>query len=138
MALTRSEETAVVKFHGDLDRESSIILTESDYFERLNFESPLDIRLRSDALSKTILFIGYGLADVNVRLLLQKLWNMWVLSGTPAVMPRSYIFQPRPDPIQKAVLANWNIELLSSELDDPKDALENFLMTLAKAVGRAS
>ena len=138
MAHIQPNDTAVVKFHGDLDRESSIVLTESHYFERLNFEAPLDIRLRSDALSKSILFVGYGLADVNVRLLLHKLGNMWAASGTSKAMPRSYIFQPRPDPIQEAVLEGWNIELLSSDLDNSKEALESFLANLARAVKGAS
>ena len=60
----------VVKFHGDLDDISSLVLTESSYFERLSFESPLDIKLRSDSIGRTILFIGYRLSDINVRYLL--------------------------------------------------------------------
>ena len=52
--------TQIVKLHGDLDDENSLVLTETSYFERLAFESPLDIKLRSDTLGKSILFIGYS------------------------------------------------------------------------------
>ena len=45
----------------DFSDDSSIVLTESSYFERLEFNSPLDIKLRSDMLGKTILYIGYSL-----------------------------------------------------------------------------
>jgi len=34
-------------------------------FDRLYFSSPLDIKLRTDALGRSILFIGYSLSDVN-------------------------------------------------------------------------
>ena len=34
----------IVKYHGDFDDDRSLVLAESDYFERLNFDSPLDIK----------------------------------------------------------------------------------------------
>lgn len=66
----KDEVTQIVKFHGDFSDDSSIVLTESSYFERLEFNSPLDIKLRSDMLGKTILYIGYSLEDINMRFLL--------------------------------------------------------------------
>jgi hypothetical protein len=44
----KAGDIQVVKFHGDFDDEESIILTESQYFARLNFEHPLDIKLQGD------------------------------------------------------------------------------------------
>ena len=32
----------------------TIVLDESSYFERLEFETPLDIKLRSDVLGKSV------------------------------------------------------------------------------------
>src|SRR5204862_304382 len=46
----RPDVTQIVKFHGDFADEASIVLDESSYFRRLDFESPLDIKLRADAL----------------------------------------------------------------------------------------
>lgn len=37
----------IVKYHGDFEDDDSIVLTESSYFSRLDFESPLDVKLRS-------------------------------------------------------------------------------------------
>jgi hypothetical protein len=48
----------IVKLHGDLTVPSGMVFTESSYFERLSFESPLDVKLRADALGKSLLFIG--------------------------------------------------------------------------------
>lgn len=72
-----NNKTQIVKFHGDFDVEDSIVLTETHYFERLNFETALDIKLRADALGKSLLFIGYSLSDINLRLLLYKLDKLW-------------------------------------------------------------
>ena len=70
-------DTEIVKFHGDFDDDESIVLTESQYFARLSLEHPLDIKLRGDTLDKGILFIGYNLADINMRYLLFKLQQIW-------------------------------------------------------------
>ncbi len=49
--------------------DASIVLGESSYFRRLDLESPLDIKLRADLPGRTVMFIGYSLADVNIRYL---------------------------------------------------------------------
>jgi len=126
----RDGETQIIKLHGDFDNDESIVLTETQYFDRLSFESPLDIKLRADALGKTILFVGYSLNDINIRLLLYKLWRTWTDSGHGERRPKSYIFLSRPDPIQEAVLAKWGIISLSYEADDPGTALNKFLAEL--------
>lgn len=121
-------QTQIVKFHGDFDADESIVLTETDYFERLSFESPLDVKLRSDALGRSILFIGYSLSDINIRLLLYKLSQTWKRSGFGKHQPPSYLFQSRPDPIQEAVLNEWGIRFLTEDdEDDPGAALGAFL-----------
>ncbi|MGN5021742.1 SIR2 family protein [Aeromonas caviae] len=56
----KSDKVQVVKFHGDFDDDKSIVIDETSYFERLEFETPLDIKLRSDVLGKSVLFIGYS------------------------------------------------------------------------------
>ena len=44
--------------------------------------------------------------------------------------PRSYIFVPKPNPVQEAVLDQWGISMISSERTDPKTALVEFLQNL--------
>nr|WP_241557959.1 SIR2 family protein [Falsirhodobacter deserti] len=55
IALADSQSTQIVKFHGDFDDDESLVLTESDYFSRLSFDSPLDVKFRSDAMSRTVI-----------------------------------------------------------------------------------
>ncbi len=121
--------TQIVKFHGDFVDSESIVLDESSYFERLEFEAPLDIKLRSDVLGKSVLFIGYSLSDINVRFLFYKLAKLWANSNR-GDQPRSYIFSPRPNHVQKAILDQWGISMIPSDIDDHKVALEEFLKCL--------
>lgn len=126
----KHDHTQIIKFHGDFDDDSSIVLTESSYFERLNFESPLDIKFRSDILGKSILFIGYSLSDINLRLLFYKLNKMWEAMPASHNRPRSYIFLGKPNAIQEAVLRKRFINPIISESDNIEVGLENFLENL--------
>jgi hypothetical protein len=128
--------TEIVKFHGDFDDDASLVITETDYFDRLSFVSPLDVKFRAEALGRTVLFIGYSMMDLNIRLLLHRLWETWNRSGFEADRPRSFVFMSRPNPVQEAVLARWGITLLSSEESNPQLALQAFLETLAERVER--
>jgi hypothetical protein len=119
--------TQVVKFHGDLEDDNSIVLDETSYFERLDFESPMDIKLRSDILGKSVLFIGCGLEDINLRLLFYKLAKLWKSNTTGGEQPKSYIFSPKPNPVQEAILDQRGISMISSEIDNQGEALEDFL-----------
>jgi hypothetical protein len=134
--LTRAADgcTQIVKFHGDFEEDSSLILAETDYFDRLNFESPLDVKFRADALGRTILFIGYSMSDMNIRLLLHKLWRTWADSGRMKDRPPSFVFAARPDPVRDAVLGQWGITVLSNDERNPERALVTFLDQLANDV----
>lgn len=119
--------TQIVKFHGDFDDDKTIVLDESSYYERLEFESPLDIKLRSDILGKSLLFIGYSLTDINIRLLFYKLAKLWKRNNDGAAQPRSYIFTHRPNPIQEKILEQWGIRMITSRESSPDTALLKFL-----------
>ncbi len=123
----KRDETQIIKFHGDFDDDNSIVLTESSYFDRLNFESPLDIKFRSDILGKSILFIGYSLSDINLRFLFYKLNKLWESTLVSDNRPKSYIFLGRPNPIKETVLKKRGIEAIISESDDINKGLEIFL-----------
>ncbi|MEJ1170745.1 SIR2 family NAD-dependent protein deacylase [Variovorax sp. CCNWLW235] len=119
--------TQIIKFHGDLEDDASIVLDESSYFARLDFESPLDIKLRADVLGRSVVFIGYSLADVNIRYLFYKLSRLWKQSVPDVAQPVSYLFSPSANEVQQAVLAQWGIEMIPLARDDPSKALIEFL-----------
>lgn len=123
----RDGTTQIIKFHGDFDNDNTIVLDESSYYERLEFETPLDIKLRADVLGKSVLFIGYSLTDVNLRFLFYKLAKLWNSNTCGGVQPRSYVFTHRPNPIQEAILDQWGINMITSDEDDPQKALLDLL-----------
>ena len=119
--------TDIIKFHGDFDDDDSLVLTESSYFDRMEFESPLDILLRSDALHRPILFIGYSLADVNIRYLFHKLSKIWQTAKIRRARKRSFIFMSRPNPIEEALFDKWGI----TPIVDPKGGTAGLIDFLA-------
>ena len=124
-----SDVATIVKFHGDLE-DGALVLTETDYFRRLGFEEPLDIQLMADALRRGILFLGYSASDVNLRLLLYRLRQIWSDRSDGESRPRSYIVMTRPDRIQQRILDSWGvIPLIASrqETEDESVALLSFL-----------
>lgn len=131
MAAICKDKRQIIKFHGDFDDDSSIVLDETSYFERMEFESPLDIKLRADVMGRSVLFIGYSFSDFNIRYLFYRLAHLWKASSRGGTQPMSFLFSNRPNPIQEAVLAQWHIQMLSSNTDEPGAALIEILETLA-------
>ena len=125
----------IIKFHGDFEDDQSLVLAETDYFDRLSFDTPLDIKFRSDTLGRTILFIGYSMSDMNIRLLLHRLWRTWHVTGREKDRPPSFVFAAQPDRVRDAVLEQWGISVLRNEEDDPERGLLMFLEQLAADVG---
>lgn len=124
------DKVHIVKLHGDLRNQKTMVFTESSYFERLAFESPLDIKLRADILGKSLLFIGYSLSDINVRILLFRLQKLWETGPRPEFRPKSYVFMGRPNEVLAEVLRSRGVELIVAETTDQSESLTNFLTSL--------
>jgi hypothetical protein len=135
IAEAREGVTQIVKFHGDFEDDASLVITETDYFDRLAFDSPLDIKFRSDALGKTVLFVGYSMTDINIRLLLHHLSRTWQQSGYGNDRPSSFAFLGSPNPVQQAILAQWGVTALWGDSDDPETNLVQFLERLQAGAG---
>ncbi len=120
----------IVKLHGDLFSPKTMVFTETSYFERLSFESPLDLKLRADALGKSLLFIGYSLSDINIRYLLFRLQRVWEREEKAELRPKSYLFMTRPNPVQERVLKERHVIPIVAESTDPAASLAAFLKSL--------
>lgn len=124
-------ELEIVKFHGDFDDDATLVLTESSYFERLDFESPLDQMLRADVLRHPVLFIGYSLSDINIRYLFHKLSKIWSRAGHER--PSSYIFMTNPNPVEQAIFQRWGISPIVESSGYAMEGLRDFLKSVARS-----
>ncbi|MEQ8715979.1 MAG: SIR2 family protein [Acidimicrobiales bacterium] len=98
LVLADDTRTHIVKYHGDLRHEDTLVLTESSYFSRLDLQSALDLKFRSDLLGRSVLFMGYGLRDVNVRLIWFKLAQMLADVAPDDRLP-AFIVRTKSNPV---------------------------------------
>ena len=111
--------------------DSLLVLTETSYFDRLEFESPIDIKMRADILGKTLLFIGYSLNDINIRYMLYKLHKMRKqMRREMSNLPRAYLTSFGSNEIQSKLLAEWNIRIVDLDPSNKTDSLAEFLEKL--------
>lgn len=144
VALAHSDRTQVVKYHGDLAHDRTLVLTESAYYKRLDFESPMDLKFRSDLLGKSVLFMGYSFRDINIRIIWFKLMEM--MRDIPeADRHPSYIVRIGSNPALEDLYSAVGLTTVVLDPDGDADTPEkrtalvgNFLMTLsARAATRA-
>lgn len=125
------DATQVVKFHGTFDDDASLVLTESNYFDRLQFESAMDIKLRADMLGKCLLFVGYSLNDVNMRYMLYKLHKLRSqLRRDINRMPSAYLATFSAGEVQRTLLAQWDVSVIELDPLDKVNSVADFLESL--------
>lgn len=109
IAKAKDSSTQVVKFHGDLRYDETLVLTESSYFSRLNFDTPMDLKFRADLLGKSVLFIGYSFQDINIRVIWFRLMEM--MSNINDI-PKSYMVSLNPNPVLEELYKEVGIETI--------------------------
>jgi hypothetical protein len=131
IASAPQDATQIVKFHGSFNDDASLVLTESNYFERLEFESALDIKLRADMLGKCLLFIGYSLGDINIRFMLYKLHKLrQQIKRETKRTPSAYLATFGSGEIQKTLLERWNVSIIELDPVNKKESIDKFLEAL--------
>jgi hypothetical protein len=137
VATASGNRTQVVKYHGDLRHESTLVLTESSYYARLDFESPMDLKFRSDLLGKSVLFIGYSFRDINIRIIWFKLMRM--MKDIPqGDRPSSYIVRFGRNPVLEKLYEEVGIKTIvldanneAHTIEDKSRILDDFMFQLA-------
>ena len=134
LAKVSPDATQIIKFHGDFDDDSSLVFAETDYFDRLAFASPLDVKFRADAMGHSLLFVGYSMSDLNIRMLLHRVSKTWEESGYVKDRPQSFVFMARANPVQEAVLEQWGLTLIIGAPGEPGASLLAFMHELDEGV----
>ncbi len=137
LAQSHYERTQVVKYHGDLRHDVTLVLTEAQYYARLDFESPMDLKFRSDLLGRAVLFMGYSFRDINIRVIWFKLMEM--MKDVPVKdRPPSYIVRLAPNPVLDALYEAVGLRTITIDpenrahtTDERSALLEEFMLALS-------
>ena len=127
-----NERTIILKIHGAVDRadkdQSSFVITEDDYIDflsQMDFANPLPKMLAAMMKDTHFLFLGYGLRDWNLRVILQRIW------GAQKRSYNSWAIQLNPQPIDRKSWAKRNVDLLDMRLEDYVPLLEQAVLGIA-------
>lgn len=143
VARSHGHATEVVKYHGDLRHDETLVLTESQYYTRLDFESPMDLKFRSDLLGRAVLFMGYSFRDINIRIIWFKLMRM--MKDVPMRdRPLSYITRFEPNDVLEKLYQTVGLQTIVLDPERGADTREkrtqllaDFMLTLATRADRA-
>jgi len=118
-ALPLGRRTVILKIHGAIDREEpdrdSFVITEDHYIDYLTKTDiaqllPPDILAR---LRKTcFLFLGYSMADWNLRVILHRIWGEQPLSWP------SWAIRKDVDAVEEALWRARNVDVLDVPLEE--------------------
>ena len=108
-SVCRERSRIVLKVHGSIDQPAKMIFTRSEYARaRVEYGAFYEV-LRALLVTNTFLFIGCGVSDPDIRLLLEQGAHMHPYSNPHyVVMPRGTIHQE----VQSALRASMNVKLL--------------------------
>jgi len=129
--LSLDRRTIILKLHGQVGRSAedreweSFVVTEDDYIEYLaqsEVASVVPVALGAKLRRSHFLFLGYTMADWNLRLLLHRLW------GDQPLSYRSWAVQPEPMPIEREFWRRRDVDVLEIPL-------ERYVTALARQVG---
>ena len=117
----------VVKFHGDWNHPDRMVLTESDYERRMEFNTPMDLRLWSDLLNRSILFLGYSFHDPNVAYLFRQVKERFAQLPNTTHGHRAHIVVQEPSQFERRLFQERNIEVIAIDSHDPTTQVATLL-----------
>lgn len=112
----------IFKLHGDIDRPSTIILTQKEY-DGMKGNKVLDIWLKTVFFNNTLLFVGYSISDPDINYFLKSLKTELDTYAKPHYAIISYIRQQDKQKLMK----KFNV----TTLQIPKNQIERFLRLLS-------
>ena len=124
----RKGVTQIVKIHGTYNDHSSIVLTESHFFNRLEFENAVDIKFKHDLLGHTVMFLGYSFRDINIRYRIYEMMKFKQQVQRMTVQIPSAVFVDfNIGRIRKRILASRGIPVVELTDDEKGRRVAEFL-----------
>jgi DNA-binding SARP family transcriptional activator len=111
--LSLEARTVILRLHGQVDRGperkwESFVVTEDDYIDYLaqtDLAGTLPVALAAKLRRSHFLFLGYTMADWNLRVILNRLWSDQPLNY------RSWAVQPEPKPLEREFWRRRDVEV---------------------------
>jgi DNA-binding SARP family transcriptional activator len=122
--LSLAERTVVLKLHGGLGPEDDVVVTEDDYIGYLargDVASAIPVALAAKLRRSHFLFLGYGMREWSLRLVLDRMWGGEVPSF------RSWAVVPEAHALERSFWRARDIDLLELPLPDYGAALARYL-----------
>ena len=123
--LSLERRTVILKLHGGLDVESFVV-TEDDYIA-YDVAGALPVGITAKLSRSHFLFLGYGMRDWNLRLVLTR------MVGGHAHAYRSWAVVPQIRPLERQFWRARDVDLLEQPLDEYVDALARYVGVEAPA-----
>jgi hypothetical protein len=133
--------TAILKIHGAVNRsvpegvEDSYVITEDhyiDYLTRTDLSNLVPVTLTAKLRRSHFLFLGYGLRDWNLRVILHR------ISGEQSLNYKSWAIQLGPSDLDRRAWSRRDVEILDLNLERYVSVLRGRLRLLPKAEAAAS
>jgi SIR2-like domain len=122
------ERSVILKLHGAVDRRNaeadSFVITEDHYIDYLALENIYDLipayLMRRMKKSNT-LFLGYGMRDWNLRVILRHIWSgrKWPYA--------SWAIQREPGDFDRRFWARHEVDIIEARLEDWVDTMQDGL-----------
>jgi DNA-binding SARP family transcriptional activator len=127
--LSLARRTVILKLHGGLDLTSereweSFVVTEDDYIDYLSgtdVAAAVPVALTAKVRRSHLLFLGYGMREWNLRVVLSRVW------GGGAVSYRSWAVLPDPAPIERQFWRARGVDVVDAPLADYVGALSRYV-----------
>ena len=134
--ISLEERTVILKLHGQVDRGpdrewESFVVTEDDYIDylsRSDVAAAVPVGLAAKLRRSHFLFLGYTMADWNLRVILNRLWSDQPLSY------RSWAVQPEAKPFEREFWRRRDVDVHEVALDRYVETLAGHTAGLAAEV----
>jgi DNA-binding SARP family transcriptional activator len=127
--LSLERNTVILKLHGQVERTparewESFVVTEDDYIDYLahtEIAAAVPVSLAATLRRSHFLFLGYTMADWNLRVVLHRLW------GDQPLSYRSWAVQPEPKPLEREFWRRRDVEVVELAFEEYAETLSRFV-----------
>ena len=135
--LSLERNTVILKLHGQVERTAarqweSFVVTEDDYIDYLaqtDVAAAVPVSLAAKLRRSHFLFLGYTMADWNLRVILHRLW------GDQPLSYHSWAVQPEPKPLEREFWHRRDVDVLELPFEQYAEILGGYLAAQPASAG---